>query len=682
MEFDKLEYDKQAVAAYMKGFCGEEVELLLCEAERLMGQTFAFTAPWDMEPCAAPYTLEPMVWDQTPNGDPEWVYMLNRQDYLNRLLQAWLVTGEKRYSDQVIWYIQDWIRKNPVRPEGGETIRTIDTGIRCMNWLSLLLRMQGWGLAGEETAAEILSSVSGQFSYLKASYLEKYTLSNWGLLQTTAICFGYLWYGEFLPGGGLKEWAWEELKRQVELQAMEDGSHWEQSMMYHMEVLNSLMKLLAGCRYAGYPAPSWLEQAVFAMSRYVLFAAGPDHRQIAQADSDVTDVRDVLTKAAALCGSGELKYGGFLSMDLDSAWLLGAWGIRRYGALAGQEPGERKMVCMDTGNIYLRSSWGEDANYTYLHCGPLGSAHGHGDLVHICLYYRGIPFLADSGRYSYREEEPLRMALKEAQAHNVRVVDGHSPAVADGSWSYASYGEPMRNYCSSKGTVHFTEMSYWYDAGRGEVCLVKRRVMFQESGIWLIADEICCGGTHLAEEAWHLDSGVEVDMADKVEAVEAADTVEVADMAEAAGTANNRQGILRRISLNGKGRILNLWSEREMEVRGCQISKRYNELEDSVKLVGTAEFTDAVTDWRCFTGEGITVSAVPVNRAGMDRPEENGDVTALEFDLGTGESWVFLLWNRETFRGNKLYFCKGIPVYGRAVALRLENGRHKETLRF
>ena len=33
------------------------------------------------------------------------------------------------------------------------------------------------------------------------------------------------------------------------------------------------------------------------MSRYVLFATGPDHVQIAQCDSDVTDVRDVMVKA-------------------------------------------------------------------------------------------------------------------------------------------------------------------------------------------------------------------------------------------------------------------------------------------------------------------------------------------------------------------------------------------------
>ena len=665
-----MDYDKKAVAAHMKTCCEAEVELLLRDAGRLMEQTFAFTETWDMEPCATPYTLEPMTWDRTPNGDPEWVYMLNRHDYLNRLLQAWLVTGGRQYADKVVWYILDWIHQNPVGSEGGETIRTIDTGIRCMNWISLLLRMQGWGLMKEETAEEILLSVGRQFAYLKDSYIEKYTLSNWGVLQTTAICYGYLWYGDSLPQDGLEVWAWEELERQLRLQVMDDGSHWEQSVMYHIEVLNSCMKLLAGCRYAGYPAPEWLEETVFSMSRYVLFAAGPDHRQLAQADSDVTDVRDVLTKAAVLCGSGELKYGGFPVLDLDSAWLLGAWGILSYQALEGQEPKERQMVCMDTGNIYLRSSWREDANYTYLHCGPLGSAHGHGDLTHLCLYYRGVPFLVDSGRYSYREEEPLRMALKEAGAHNVRVVDGCPQAVADGSWSYASYGEPMKNYCSSKGSVHYTEMSYWYETGPGAVCLVRRKVMFEEQGIWLIADDIRCGGSHLAAEAWHLGRGIAVG--------------EPQNMGPgiAAEPGCGQPGDLRRISLLGQGHVLSLWSETMLEPTPCQISERYNELEDSVKLVGTAEFTDAISDWRCFAGEGITVRPVPVYRAGMDCPEANRDVAALEFDLGTGESWVFLVRNRETFRGSKLYFCKGVPVYGRAVALRLENGQHRETLRF
>lgn len=105
----------------------------------------------------------------------------------------------------------------------------------------------------------------------------------------------------------------------------------------------------------------------------------------------------------------------------------------------------------DSGNIYVRSSWSEDSHFTYLTCGSLGSSHGHADLTHISLYYEGKPFLVDSGRYSYMEEEPLRPALKSAQAHNVCVIDGESQGIPKGAWGYETYGECLKNYFREQG---------------------------------------------------------------------------------------------------------------------------------------------------------------------------------------------------------------------------------------
>ena len=130
-----------------------------------------------------------------------------------------------------------WIAGNPILPEGSLTTRSIDTGIRCMSWQFLLVHLIGEGLMGQSQAEKILDSLSSQYLYMKKGYIDKYTLSNWGLLQTAAICHGYLWFEEYLPGDGLKEWAWEELENQLALQVLEDGSHWEQSMMYHICLL-------------------------------------------------------------------------------------------------------------------------------------------------------------------------------------------------------------------------------------------------------------------------------------------------------------------------------------------------------------------------------------------------------------------------------------------------------------
>ena len=85
---------------------------------------------------------------------------------------------------------------------------------------------------------------------------------------------------------------------------------------------------------------TWLLEKTADMSRYAMYAAGPDHCQIAQCDSDITDVRDVLTKAAVLTGDGRFRFAGFESMDLDSAWLLGR---NESADMGGRSPGGRSL---------------------------------------------------------------------------------------------------------------------------------------------------------------------------------------------------------------------------------------------------------------------------------------------------------------------------------------------------
>lgn len=224
--------DMDFVTNYIRKNCREEADILMERAEELLGQRFLFADKWDMEPCGDLIFLEKMEWQKSPNGDPEWVYMLNRHDYLHKLMAAWYLTGEKAYADKLKWYLFHWIDHNPILPEGSESTRTIDTGIRCMNWQYLILHLAGNGLLEQSEGEELLWSMREQLVSLKKRYIGKYTLSNWGVLQVTAICQGYLLFGEYLPRDGLKQWAWEELKRQAELQVMEDGSHWEQ--FYHV----------------------------------------------------------------------------------------------------------------------------------------------------------------------------------------------------------------------------------------------------------------------------------------------------------------------------------------------------------------------------------------------------------------------------------------------------------------
>ncbi len=663
---------------YIRAYCPKEREDLLSRSELLQKQIFSFQDRWDMEPCPTPFHLTLDDWVTSPNGDPEWVYMLNRQDFLPRLWQAYGMTGKRTYVDKLFWYLWDWMEKNPVEDQSTEAFRTIDTGIRCMNWCAVAADLIGAGLMEASQAECLLGNMGQQLKNMRKRYIGKYTLSNWGVLQTTAVCACYLWFRDFLPGEGLDEWAWEELREQLELQILEDGSHWEQSPMYHVEVLNACTRLLVyvwqakragicleesqrlalGETGVGEPFGGWLVRAVLRMSCHVLYSSDPNWRQLPQGDSDVTDVRDVMVRAAVVSclfpafgqaetGSGSIyRFAGGKHMDMDSAWLLGISGIRSYEALMPKEPQSLSWFCEDSGNLYLRSSWGKQADFTWMANGCLGSSHGHANQTQLCLHHQGRPFLIDSGRYSYREDEPLRCKLKCPQAHNVCVIDGQSGGKPDGSWSYADFGENLKNYFREQGDVHYMEMPVWGTLGDKTPYFIVRRVMVVDAGIWLSVQDVICRGKHRLREYFHLDSQVR---AEKTE---------------------------EGVCLKSGEVCLKAVSPESFKIERGLMSRRYNEKSEALVLVKECEMEDRLVFSTLFLAEGMRAEPVQVFVSGCEIPVSSQRVTGWDICTAKGEKWTLLIWNRETFRGGKMYLCHGIPVYGKAAALKKAGGKY------
>lgn len=662
------------ISDYIEKYCSQEKESLLCQAELLLEQTFVFQDKWDMEPCRTPYAMRLESWTVSPNGDPEWVYMLNRHDFLIKLWRAYILTGKEAYIDKLRWYLSDWIEKNPITDQGTEATRTIDTGIRCFNWCDLLVGLIGMGCMEYADAKRLLENMGRQFESLRKRYIGKYTLSNWGILQTAAICGSYLWFGQLLPEDGLEEWAWKELKEQLELQLLEDGSHWERSAMYHVEVLNACAGLLvfalqaqkAGIRLGAYaeyavgggkikqernPGEGWLARAVLVMSRHVIYSSDPARMQLPQCDSDVTDTKDVMVRAAVLAEmlsdqGGVYRFAGGAHMDMDSVWLLGTPGIRIYEALKPLLPERLSWYCEDSGNLYLRNSWMETADFTWMTNGTLGSGHGHADQTQLCLYHKGYPFLVDSGRYTYREDEPLRCILKGPQAHNVCVIDGQSGGEPDGSWTYASFGENLKNYFREQEDAHYMEMPFHGTLKDGTPYLMIRRILVLDDGVWLTVQDVICPGRHQLREYFHLD--------DRVRVLKETD----------------------RVVLKNGDVSLNVFSQEPLKLDRGIISKRYNEKTEALVLVKECTMEDRLTFSVVFAAEGIEAEPTGVFQFGSEAAVSGQTVTAWDIYGAEGQKRTILVWNRETFQGGKMYICHKIPVYGKAVILKEDKGEY------
>lgn len=326
-------------------------------------------------------------------------------------------------------------------------------------------------------------------------------------------------------------------------------------------------------------------------------------------------------------------------MDMDSAWCLGAPGIYNFQRVKACVPKVTSWNCDDSGNIFFRSNWDRRATFTWLKNGTLGSSHGHADQTHLTIYHKGKPFLIDSGRYTYLEEDPLRVLLKKPCAHNVCVIDKYSGGEPNGSWSYHRYDETLKNYYAEVDDAHYAEMAFHGSLSDGTTYLIKRKVMALDEGIWLSVQDVICQGDHQVKEYFHLDPDVAVDCGNESYTVTNGD-------------------VALKVTHSG-----------DMQFRFGVISKRYNEKQYSPVLIKTHQMKDRLTDQTLIYDANFKVNPVPVYQMRKEDPVSSDVAVAWDVEKPDGSKKTLIVWNRETCRGDKLYTCHGRSVYGKAIIL-------------
>ncbi|GAB6167988.1 heparinase II/III family protein [Clostridium carnis] len=638
-------YDVDFVKNYIKEECNEEYKKKLLGAKLLMNDSFIFDETWDMEQCRIPYVNSPIKWDFTPNGDEEWIFMLNRHEYLNKLILAYYIENNDIYIDKWKQLVLNWIDNNKIVKTGGKTIRTIDTGIRCNSWLSGLIHIINNNRINDEDLIKIILSIKEQLEYLKDAYIDKYILSNWGVLQTTSIMSCYLWFKDFINNEELFNWALKEAYNQIEIQVFDDGSHWEQSVMYHVEVLNCSMKVINTCENFGFELSKEYKEKVHSMARYFMYCGGPKSIQEAQGDSDRTDIRDVLVKAAILFNDKELKSLAFKKIDLSSIYSLGRKGFEKYSKIEAELPKELNKSFVDSGNIYIRSGFEKDASFTYVQNGTLGSGHGHSDLGHFSIYYKGEPFLVDSGRYTYVEEDIMREYLKCAKAHNVVVIDKDPFSIPDKSWGYKKYGDVLKNYFINKENISYAEVPYIANLNDGTNYIAIRKVLFISPNIWVVANDVRCNGEHYCENYYNLDSLVKLE---------------------------KHNEYLLATNKDAKLRIYN-YKVDDINIQNGYISTNYNEIKNNKKIVTSSKFINYIRNYDIIIGEtagdNISIREGELKQYNSSVRVKEDVAIVKEIIVGKDESYVVIIFNEETYKGGKVYFYEDIAIYGKVVVI-------------
>lgn len=618
---------------------------IIAHADELMHQTFTFNKTWDMERCLTPYTLPVIDWNDHQNDDPEWCFMLSRMDYLDHLLLASLLTGDIGYAQKAKEYILNWITAHPNIVSEPST-RTLDTGIRVMNWMEALPYLSMLHALTEDELTRITDSMFAQMQYLKENYLPKYKTSNWGSIQTCAIVSVLPFLRADFLSDPLYQWALDEMTLQFSIQVYPDGMHWEQSTMYHIEVLNYGMKAVHYMGLHLQPCPSAVKEQVYALAKALVGQLTPSGEIETFGDSDRVCARDVLSRAALLFDDPTFRFVGLDELDPESLYVLGVPAAQRYAALPASAPQSMHYDGEDSGMYTLRSSWDKDASFTMFTNGSLGSGHGHSDNLHLSACYQGDPVLIDSGRFTYREDHPLRVQLKGMAAHNGVMIDDKAYCVPSDSWGYADFGLPLKNYVRHAGNLHYLEGAM---LGHDPLQVWVRKVIVVDPAIWMIVDEVKCDGAHEAHSRLHFDPAATVSPA----------------------------GDCHRVATPHAALTLTCPGTVSYTSEPCSL--RYNEQQPHTVVHSKTAFTDSATLITTLCGDGITVQDAPVFQ-NLTEPTAPDFAQARKFILSPTESYTVAVYSKEIYRGKKVLSCEGMPYHAKCVVIHEKDGHKQLTI--
>lgn len=623
--------DKKYISEAAQKVDDEEKELIFKRAEELLNQTFVFDKPWDMERCLTPYHFEEMDWNAQCNDDEEWCFMLSRMDYLDYLIFASLLSGDPQYAEKAKAYLLHWITAHPeIKPE--PSTRTLDTGIRVMNWFEALPYLYHLGCVSDTELTQIADSMLAQLSYLKASYLPKYKTSNWGSIQTCSIVAVLPYLSEDYKTNELYLWAKAEMELQFSIQVYPDGMHWEQSTMYHIEVLNYGMKALYYMGLLG--DTSTIHDPVYRLATALFYQLTPSGGIESFGDSDRVCARDVFTRAAVLFNNVHFRFSGTPTCDAESLYTLGAACAAQYDAMPAATPERLYYDGTDSGMYVVRSDWKQDASFMMFTNGSLGSGHGHSDNLHVSLYHKGQEILIDAGRYTYRQDHPLRTDLKGMKAHNGIILDGKEYCLPSDSWGYADFGLPLKNYVRHADNVHYLEGAM---VGHDPLQLWTRKVIFIAPSIWMIVDDVKADGTHEAHTRFHFDPSLTLQAR--------------GDCFQIANT-----GLIMAPPAGGSS----------LTTEPCSL--RYNEQLPHTVLHTKHTFTDALTQISSIYASDIQVESVPVYQ-NLDEAMSPEIAQARRFVLSETECCTVAICSKEIYKGKKVLSCEGMPYHAKCVVI-------------
>ncbi|APB30520.1 heparinase II/III domain-containing protein [Vagococcus teuberi] len=627
------------------------IMLMHANSQLLLENKFQFIHPYDMEPCRDIIAfVDGIDWTHVPFEDEEWNYMLNRQEYLLDLCLSFDISGDICYLQKGKDLVLDWITKNQTT----ENWRTIDTGIRLMYWEIMIRYLDQELLLRVSDNEKIKQSIYQQLNYLDDAYIEKYDLSNWGILIVAGF-FIISHRASDMCESSVYQRMLSRLTHQLHLQVQPSGNHWEQSPLYFMEVLRSIVCIHQSDVLKDHPVQTLLEEKILSMYHFMPHFVTPEGTTILQGDTDEMRIADVMQTLSLLYQQSlPPLFANHVTVD----YLLLYFSHREIDYSTWEknitqcvdEKFPKIMTDHFTGNYYYHDDWHSTSSYAHLYNGPLGSGHGHLSLCHIDVTLGGDNILVDSGRLTY-VESPLRYLLKEAPQHNTVVINSHSFGEVVDSWGFEAVPTSLSNRVYEDDCFWAVRSAYIDTQVNGDFKVVRTVLYIKELDSFIILDQV----VDIGENAFSNMTRY-FNLNPKIKARQEQD----------------------HVSLDIKNkRYYAYFSEESMHVEESFFAPTYNDLVVNEKIVVTSSQPTQYTVLTKYSNAVVKETTVQKTDNKLCS-EEKCYGMAITID---GQEWLIYSMIEDTYSGHKLYKIDGHPVYGQFGVVKIDRNNEENYMR-
>jgi hypothetical protein len=548
-------YDKKKVKKILFDSLGDfsqyaeiavEKDSLLSSAHDALNQTFDLLG-------SGPVKLEPIDWhsdfksgfrwpkgkfykdyviiDLTNNADVKVPWELSRSHHFLWLGQAYLLTKDEKYAEGYVKQINWWIDDNPVMRSINWTC-AMDVSIRAVNWLYALNMFINSELITNAVAKKITKSLY-EHAYFIYNNLEKYFPYSGNHYASNIV--GLIYLGLFFNKNTFgKKWlsfALKEYFREIRVQVLPSGVHFEKSISYHRLVTEFFFYTQIVLENNDVYIPLDIRARIEKMLCFIKYYTKPDGTAPMIGDDDdgrflpfikrpFNDHRYLLCIATIKHKKPLLKK---YAQDYfcDSFFILGKRSKFDFASIPDTKKTLSSKSFPDAGFLVIRHKEhymfiNNSGAAMYPDLAKTAGGHTHADMLSFELAVGQTTFLVDPGTYKYTSSPAERNLFRSTKMHNTLCVDGKNQhqITEKNMFKLMAHARPVLFFHQSTKNTDVFQGSHDGYTNLVEQVSHKRTVRFnKKSLVFEVADEI--NGTGMHTLRWHFHFSDKIYLAEK-----------------------------------------------------------------------------------------------------------------------------------------------------------------------